>query len=64
MELCEEAQRLAAERKKLQEEDRQLRHWQQKQQAICTKTDKGRQETMQKFHNNPESNMHAAIGIL
>ena len=35
-ELCEEAQRLAAERKKLQEEDRRLRRWQQKQQAICT----------------------------
>ena len=36
-ELCEEAQRLAAEREKLQEEGRRLRHWQPKHQAVRTK---------------------------
>ena len=37
-ELYEEAQRLAAEREKLQEEDWRLRRWQQKHQAVRTKT--------------------------
>ena len=86
-ELCEEAQRLAIERERLQEEDRRLRRRQQKRQTAWTKTtperkklqeadwrlrrwqqkyriktDKG--EIKPKFHGNPESNVHAAIGIL
>ena len=36
-ELCEEAQRLAAEREKLQEEGQRLRRCQPKQQAVRTK---------------------------
>jgi len=48
-----------AERKKLQEEDWRLCRWQQKHQI---KMDRG--EMKSQFHGDPESNVHAAIGIL
>jgi len=63
-ELYEEARRLATERERLQEEGRRLRVQQQRQQAILAKGSEGEREIGQKLHDNPESNVHAAIEIL